>query len=69
MTLLVGRGTVCLVLGVVYRYACSVDVHIRHQLFLAHTVRSSAGATVGVVAVGVDVHATLGAGIVAGDVP
>jgi hypothetical protein len=33
------------------------------------TVRSGAGAAVGIVAVGVDMHATLSAGIVAGDVP
>lgn len=33
------------------------------------TVRAGRGAAVGVVAVGMDVHATLGVGIVAGDVP
>jgi hypothetical protein len=33
------------------------------------TVRSSAGAAVGVVAKGVDVHAALSVGIVASDVP
>lgn len=33
------------------------------------TVRTSAGAAVGVVAKGVDVHAALGVGVVAGDVP
>lgn len=33
-----------------------------------HTVRASAGAAVGVVAEGVDVHAALGVGVVAGDV-
>jgi hypothetical protein len=32
-------------------------------------VRASRGAAVGVVAEGVDVHATLGVGVVAGDVP
>lgn len=32
-------------------------------------MRASRGATVGVVAKGVDVHATLGTGILAGDVP
>lgn len=31
-------------------------------------MRTSAGATIGVIAKGVDVHATLGVGIVAGDV-
>ena len=33
------------------------------------TVRTGAGAAVGVVTEGVDVHATLGVGVVAGDVP
>ena len=33
------------------------------------TVRTGAGAAVGVVTEGVDVHAALGVGIVAGDVP
>lgn len=33
------------------------------------TVRASRGAAVGVVAKGVDVHAALGVGVVAGDVP
>ncbi len=33
------------------------------------TVRASRGAAIRVVAKGVDVHATLGAGVVAGDVP
>lgn len=33
------------------------------------TVRAGRGAAVGVVAEGVDVHATLGVGVVAGDVP
>ena len=33
------------------------------------TVRTSAGAAVGIVTEGVDVHAALGVGIVAGDVP
>ena len=35
----------------------------------AHTVRASRGAAVGVVAKGVDVHAALGIGIVAAQVP
>lgn len=33
------------------------------------TVRAGAGAAVGVVAKGVDVHASLGVGVVTGDVP
>lgn len=33
------------------------------------TVRASRGAAVGVVTKGVDVHATLGVGVVAGDIP
>ena len=36
---------------------------------VAHTVRTGGGAAVGVVTKGVDVHATLGIGVVAGDVP
>jgi len=69
VTLLIGWGTVCLVLGVVYIYVCSADIHGRIRLFLKRTVRTSAGAAIGVIAVGVDVHATLSAGIVAGNVP
>lgn len=34
-----------------------------------HTVRTSTSAAVGVVAKGVDVHATLSVGVVAGEVP
>lgn len=39
------------------------------ERYRERTVRTGAGAAIGVVSEGVDVHATLSAGIVTGDVP
>jgi len=65
VALLVGRGTVCLVVR--------VDCH-RLSMYIASgtqglTVRTGGCAAVGVVAKGVNVHTTLSIGVVASDVP
>lgn len=73
MAVLVGRGAVGLAVGVDCRKA---QHHVHGLKALSesrttgpHTVRAGRGAAVGVVTKGVDVHATLGVGIVAADVP
>ena len=81
VALAVGGGAVGLVVGVdwgrknvsdgvVVRETCGKSDSTRHdRTGKKLTVRTGAGAAVGVVTEGVDVHATLGVGVVAGDVP
>jgi hypothetical protein len=66
VALLVLGSTVGLVVGVDWQVSAS-SMSISNRLRL--TVRSSRCASVGVVTEGVDVHATLGIGVVASDVP
>lgn len=72
VALAVGGGAVGLVVGVdcggrMVLDGCGLGGSLLGSSRL--TVRTGAGAAVGVVTEGVDVHATLGVGVVAGDVP
>ena len=71
VALAVGGGAVGLVVGVDCGGRMVLDGCGLGGLLLGSrlTVRTGAGAAVGVVTEGVDVHATLGVGVVAGDVP
>ena len=67
VALTVGWRAVGLALRVDWKMSMAVTIDSRKDG--QHTVGTGAGAAVGVVAKGVDMHATLSVGVVAGDVP
>lgn len=69
MAFRIGRATVGLAVGVVWSHISVFVSALFPRLASLRTVRAGAGASVGVVSELMDVDATLGIGVVAGDVP